>query len=75
MKELKPCPFCGAANPYLHANEYRPVFNTIECPNCKIEITVPVLRAKNPRGGVYDGKELSNRERLIEAWNRRTPDV
>lgn len=67
--ELKPCPFCGFEKPFLTNCEYRKSMWTIRCPNCKIEITVPVFRQK--WGNVYCGNEVSNRKRLIEAWNRR----
>lgn len=70
--ELKPCPFCGFENPFLTNCEYRKSMWAISCPNCKIEITVPILRQK--WGNVYCGNEISNKDRLIEAWNRRAEE-
>lgn len=75
-KKLKPCPFCGYKKPFLHFCEYRKSLWIINCPKCKMELTVPVLRQLNkPDGGIYDGRELSNKDRLIEAWNRRIAEV
>ena len=72
--KLKPCPFCGDDNPFLHNCEYRQTLWTITCPKCKIEITVPVLRDFWSNSGVRMGKEQSNENRLVEAWNCRTPE-
>lgn len=59
---LKPCPFCGCDNPFIHVVEYDQCINIISCPNCHIEITVPTFVA---------GKKSNNKERVITAWNRR----
>ncbi len=69
--KLKPCPFCGGDNLFLHSCEYRKTLWTLTCTKCKIELTVPVLRDFWGNSGVRTGEERSNRNRLIEAWNTR----
>lgn len=60
--ELKPCPFCGCDRVWMRAVEYDTCINIIRCPDCKMEFTTPAWS---------EGHKSNNRDRTVEAWNRR----
>ena len=64
MTELKPCPFCGAPNPYItfergYINDSVVVF----CNICKTSVKLE----ENDQEGV----NTAAIQKAIEAWNRR----
>ena len=70
LDELLDCPFCGSrpiaylkGNAYLNAKNKK-VSITIECPECKVQRTVAVLRKSL--------EWLENKS--IELWNTRKSD-
>lgn len=66
-KELKPCPFCGSENVYLHSKDgYADETTVIFCNACKSTVFIE----DNEEEG-YDDKTI---DRAIEAWNRRADD-
>jgi Lar family restriction alleviation protein len=61
MKELKPCPFCGATDMLAYDPSFRdkgPYM--IECYKCGI-----ILRL------MRDNERKVTRENIVKAWNRR----
>ncbi len=68
--ELKPCPFCGNPKPYLHQEEYEKTLWIIMCSGCHSEFTVSRKR-RLVNGRTYTGELLSNRDDVVNAWNRR----
>ncbi len=68
--ELKPCPFCGNTDLLLHQTEYEKTLWVIMCSVCHSEFTVERER-QLVNGRTYTGRLLSNRDNLINAWNRR----
>ena len=63
-EELKPCPFCGSENVYLHSKDgYADKTTVIFCNECK---SVVFIEDNEEEG--YDDKTI---DRAIEAWNRR----
>lgn len=65
MDEFKPCPFCGNHNLLLRNIEYDKTLWIISCNQCHSEFTVSRY--------MY-GEKKDNRDRLIDAWNRRYRD-
>lgn len=65
MDKLRPCPFCRApGSKLLLINcEYDKTLWSISCNACKSEMTVRRLSKGRRR--------LDNRQRVIDAWNRR----
>lgn len=68
--KLKPCPFCGNPKPYLHQVKYEKTLWIIMCRDCHSEFTVGRKR-RLVNGRTYTGELLSNRDDVINAWNRR----
>lgn len=68
--ELKPCPFCGNPDLLLHQTEYEKTLWVIMCSGCHSEFTVERER-QLVNGRTYTGRLLSNRDNLINTWNRR----
>lgn len=66
MIDLKPCPFCGNTDVLFRNVEYEPSLWLIECRVCRSEFTVE----RQWRGR----RLMSNRESVIEVWNRRHED-
>lgn len=63
-EELKPCPFCGSKNVYIHSQDgYADKTTIIFCNDCKSTVFVEDNEEKG-----YDDKTI---DRAIRAWNRR----
>ena len=61
MTELKPCPFCGAANPIVNVYKARKGWEAnVQCENCLV--LMPSI--------TYDDKDEAE-EAAIKEWNRR----
>ncbi len=64
MKELKPCPFCGAKNPIVNSFEVRKGYEAnVQCENCLVYM--PSI--------TYDSRQEAENEAIRE-WNRRAKD-
>lgn len=68
--KLKPCPFCGNPELLLHQTEYEKTLWVIMCSGCHSKFTVERERQLF-NGRTYTGRLLSNRDNLINTWNRR----
>ncbi len=71
--ELKPCPFCGNPKPELYQEKYQETLWLISCGGCRSRFTV-VRKRRLVDGKSYTmdrGELLSNRDDVINAWNRR----
>lgn len=60
---LKPCAHCGSADIFLRCGSSGSTLWIIDCKGCRSEFTVKRERAGR---GFF-----SNKEDLVEAWNRR----
>lgn len=60
MTELKPCPFCGCTDLHFDVHIGNPDYDTIICYGCLATFTQ---------------QELTCKEDLINAWNRRAEET
>lgn len=80
MPELKPCPFCGGKAKFINRGNFSSNFSsgfqyTIKCIDCDITLAqTEEMHFHLSDNGEPIMTEASkfNRERMINAWNRRT---
>ena len=80
MTELKPCPFCGGeakATCMSTVNEHEMLSKIfkIKCTKCEIEYAKPFrIYARINNDGICTF-DKSEKDAVIEAWNRRVTDA